>query len=174
VRARRRVEFALPLALGFAPPLACPLVIPSRARRRRFRRIVARQRRPTAVIACAASSTLPLAIARKDLGSTSQPRIAIEVLGLDIRDVEKAVTPHREIDKRGLDGRLNVDDLALVNVARIALVARSLHVKLFKNTILDDCDPAFLGLKHVDQHFFLHAVSFRDMHRQIGVLVRLR
>ena len=77
--------------------------------------------------------------------------------------MQEAVAADRKVDERGLDGRLEVDDPALVDVARIALVAGSLDVKLLENAVLDDRDPAFLGLEHVDQHFFLHAVSFRDL-----------
>jgi hypothetical protein len=39
-------------------------------------------------------------------------------------------------------------------------VAGALDVKLLENAILDDGDPAFFRLEHVDQHFFLHAVIF--------------
>jgi len=94
--------------------------------------------------------------------------VAIEVLGLDVRDVEKAIAADREVDKPGLNGRLEVNDPALVNIARVALVAGSFHVKFFEYAVFDDGDSAFLGLKHVDQHFFLHAVSFQDRRRRVG------
>jgi len=170
--------------LGFASPLSGPLFEPRRSRGwRSWRHVIrlrSRSRRATAIITSAASLAVttrlarPVAfpIARARFGLTAAGRIAIEVLGLDIRDVKKPVAPYREIDECSLDGRLEVDDPALVNVARIALMAGSLHVKLFENAVLDDGDPAFFGLKHIDQHFFLHAVSFRDLRRQIGVRVR--
>ncbi|MDG3008037.1 hypothetical protein PZE19_30095 [Paludisphaera sp. Pla2] len=73
--------------------------------------------------------------------------------------MEEAVAADREVDERGLDGRLQVDDLALVDVAGVALVARAFDVELFQDAVLDDGDPALLRLEHVDQHFFLHALS---------------
>jgi hypothetical protein len=79
--------------------------------------------------------------------------------------VEKTIAPDRKIDERSLNRRFEIDDLAVVDVARIAFMASALHVKLFENAVLDDSDPAFLGLKHVDEHFFLHAGTFREMRR---------
>ena len=35
-------------------------------------------------------------------------------------------------------------------------------LKFFENAVLNDGDSAFFGLKNIDQHFFLHANSFRD------------
>jgi hypothetical protein len=89
-------------------------------------------------------------------------RMAMVILRLDVRNVEEAVAADREVDKRRLDGRLQVDDPSFVNVACVALVAGSLHVQFLENAVLDDGDPAFFGLEHIDQHFFLHAVFFRD------------
>ena len=76
--------------------------------------------------------------------------------------MEEAVAADREVDERGLDRRLEVDDLPLVDIARVALVAGAFDVQLFEDAVFDDRDPAFLGLEDVDQHFFFHAVSFRD------------
>ena len=98
--------------------------------------------------------------------------MAVVVLGLDVGDVEEAVAADREVDERGLDGRLEVDDLALVDVAGIALVAGPLDVKLLEDAVLDDGDAAFLGLEHVDQHFFLHAVVFLTGRRSALVFGR--
>ena len=82
------------------------------------------------------------------------------VLGLHVGDVQEAIAADGEIDERGLDRRLEIDDLALVDVTGVALVAGALDVQLLKDAILDDGDTAFLGLEHVDQHFFLHAGVF--------------
>ena len=86
--------------------------------------------------------------------------VAVVVLGLDVGDVEEAVAADREVDERGLDRRLEVDDLALVDVPGVALVAGPFDVQLLEDAVFDDGDPAFLGLEHVDQHFFLHAGVF--------------
>ena len=82
------------------------------------------------------------------------------VLGLDVGDVKEAVAADREIDERGLNGRFEVDDLAFINIAGIALVAGPFDVQLLQDAVFDDGDPALLGLEHVDEHFFLHAVVF--------------
>ena len=88
--------------------------------------------------------------------------VPIVVLRLDVRDVKEAVAADREIDEGGLDGRFEIDDLSLVDVAGVALVAGALDVQLFEDAVLDDRDAAFLGLQDIDQHFFFHAVSFQD------------
>ena len=86
--------------------------------------------------------------------------MATVVLRLDVRDVEEAVAAHREIDECGLDGRLEVDDLSFVNVAGVALVAGALDVQLFEDAVLDDRDPAFLGLKTlISISFFMRSLS---------------
>jgi hypothetical protein len=98
--------------------------------------------------------------------------MAIKILRRHVRDVEKSVAPHGEIDKGGLDCGLEIDDLAFVDVARVTFVAGSFDVKLLEGAVLDDGDPAFLRLKHIDQHFFLHAGSFPDLRLRSGVGVR--
>jgi hypothetical protein len=97
--------------------------------------------------------------------------VAKIILRLDVGDVEEPVAAHREVDERRLDGRLEINDLALVDVAGVTLVARPLDVELFEDPVLDDGDTAFLGLEDVDQHFFFHAVSF---HGERGYMVCLR
>ena len=54
---------------------------------------------------------LDLACGRLDL--LAMRLMAIVVLRLDVRDMEEAVAADREIDERGLDGRLEIDDLPL-------------------------------------------------------------
>ncbi len=120
------------------------------------------------------SLPLPLRLAgpRSDFRIFDGRRMAVEILGLDVGDVEEAVAADREVNEGGLDGRLEVDDLPLIDVAGIALVTGPLDVQLLQNAVFDDGDAAFLGLEHIDQHFFLHTVSFRDWRRSIGVDVR--
>jgi hypothetical protein len=86
--------------------------------------------------------------------------VAIIVLGFHVGDVQETVAADGEVDEGSLDRRLEIDDLALVDVAGVALVAGALDVQLLKDAILDDGDAAFLGLEHIDQHFFLHAGVF--------------
>jgi hypothetical protein len=76
--------------------------------------------------------------------------------------VQEAVAPHREINERGLDGRLEVNNPSLVNVPRVTLVTGPLDIQLFKDAVLDNRDAAFLGLQDIDQHFFFHTISFQD------------
>ena len=45
-----------------------------------------------------------------------------EVLRLDVADVEEAVASDAEVDERGLDARLQVDDDALVDVADVVVL----------------------------------------------------
>ena len=84
------------------------------------------------------------------------------VLRLDIRDMKEAVAADREINEGGLYGRFEIDDLTLVDVPGVALVASPLDVQFFEDAVLDDRDSALLGLQNIDQHFFFHAVSFQD------------
>jgi hypothetical protein len=81
------------------------------------------------------------------------------VLRLNVGDVQEAVAADGEVDEGGLYGRLQIDDLSLVDVPGVALVAGSLEVQLFEHAILNDGDAAFLRLEDVNQHFFLHAVG---------------
>jgi hypothetical protein len=84
------------------------------------------------------------------------------VLRLHIRHVEEAVAADREVHEGGLDRRLQIDNLSFVDVPGITLVARSLDIQFLEDAVLDDRDPAFLGLQHIDQHLFFHAVSFQN------------
>ena len=87
----------------------------------------------------------------------------VAVVGrLDVGDVQEAIAADAEIDERRLDARLDVDDAALVDVADVAFVAGALDVQFFEDAVLEDGDAAFLGLQHVDEHFFLHAIPFSD------------
>jgi hypothetical protein len=51
-----------------------------------------------------------------------------EVLRFDVADVQKPVAADAEIDERRLDARLQVDDLALINVADVVVLAAPLDV----------------------------------------------
>jgi hypothetical protein len=81
---------------------------------------------------------------------------AFVVLRFDVGNVQKAVSPHREIDECGLDGGFDVDDPALVDVAGVILVVGALDIELFEHAIFDDGDAALFGLQDVDEHFFFH------------------
>ena len=173
------VTTALRVSIAFPSPFAGPVLESWRRGGHRSGGWVAglRAAGAAAIIAAAAASRLALPLAVTLAATTDRVAvrafIAFKVLGLDVRDVEKAVTADREVDEPGLDCRLEVDDPTFVDVARVALVACSFHVKFFENAVFNNGDPAFLGLKYIDQHFFLHAVSFRDCSRRIGVGVRL-
>ena len=90
------------------------------------------------------------------------------VAGLDVGDVEEAVAADGEVDEGGLDGRLDVDDPALVDVAGVALQAGPLDVELLEDAVLDDGDAALLGLEHVDQHLFLLAHASLNLRASAG------
>jgi hypothetical protein len=74
--------------------------------------------------------------------------------------VEKAVAADREVNERSLNGWFQIDNFPPVNIPRIAFVTGTLDVELFENAVLYNRYATFLGLEHIDQHFFFHAVSF--------------
>ena len=83
-----------------------------------------------------------------------------EVLRLDVADVQEAVASDAEVDERGLDAGLEIDDPAFVDVPYVIVLAGAFDVELFENAVLDDRNPALLGLRHVDQHLLLHDPAF--------------
>ena len=83
-----------------------------------------------------------------------------EVLRLDVADVQEAVAADAEIDEGRLDARLQVDDDALIDVADVTILPCALDVQLFQGAIFHDRDPAFLGLRDIDQHFLFHGLAF--------------
>ena len=95
-----------------------------------------------------------------------------EILRLDVADVQEAVAADAEIDERRLDAGLEIDDSAFVDVADVVVLAGAFDVQLFQHAVLDDRDPAFFGLRHVDQHFLLHAVTFSIGMLPCAALVR--
>src|SRR5262249_26030470 len=77
--------------------------------------------------------------------------LQVAVIGrLHIGHVQKTVAPDTEIHERCLNTRLNVDDAALVNIADVTLLTGAFDVQFFQNAILDNGDPAFLGLQDVN------------------------
>ncbi len=73
-----------------------------------------------------------------------------EVLRLDITDMQKSVATDSKVDERRLDARLEVDDLAFVNVTDVIVLATALDVELFELAIFNNRNPAFLRLSDVD------------------------
>jgi hypothetical protein len=177
LRWRAERAIAVSIAIAVSRPLVEFFDAGRFLRWRAERRVNRARRRPAAGVAASISVafsarvTAALTLARGGrLGQLGAGPTAFEVLGFDVRDVQKPVAADREVDERGLDRWLEVDDSSLVDVPGVALVARSLDVKLFEYAVLDNGDPAFLGLFDVDQHFFLHAVSFRNFRRLSGVV----
>ena len=109
------------------------------------------------VVGVSARLAAPIAIAGAEVALVAQ--VFAIVLRLNVGDVQEAVAADGEVDEGGLDGRLQIDDLSLVDVPGVALVAGPLEVQLFEHAILNDGDAAFLRLEDVNQHFFLHAVG---------------
>ena len=83
-----------------------------------------------------------------------------EVLRLDVADVQEPVAAHAEIDERRLDARLQVDHDSLVDVSYVIVLSGPFDVQLFKDSVLNDRNPAFFRLGDVDQHFLFHVVAF--------------
>jgi hypothetical protein len=84
-----------------------------------------------------------------------EPLAPFEVDGVNVGDVEEAVSADAEIDEGGLDAGFDVDDLAAVDVADDPLVGVSFDVKFLEHPILEDGDARLLRLEAVDQHFLL-------------------
>ncbi len=76
-----------------------------------------------------------------------------EVLGFDIADMEKSIPTDTEVDEGRLNARFEIDDLAFVDVSDVVVLTGSLGVELFKNSIFEDGDPTFFGLRDIDEHF---------------------
>ncbi len=68
-----------------------------------------------------------------------------EVGGHQVGDVEEAVAAEAEIDERGLDGRLDVGDAALVDVSNVGSGAGALHVQFVETAVLQKGDSAFFA-----------------------------
>ncbi len=73
-----------------------------------------------------------------------------EILRFDVTDVQKAVAPHPEVDKGRLNARLQVDDLAFVNVSDVIVLTGPFDVEFFEYSVFDDGNPGFLRLRNVD------------------------
>ena len=58
-----------------------------------------------------------------------------KILCFDVADMEKAVATHSKVNEGGLDAGLNIDDLALVNIANPIVLARSFRVEFFENSV---------------------------------------
>ena len=82
---------------------------------------------------------------------------AREVLRMEVGDVEEAVLPLSEVDERGLDRRLDVGHLALVDVADVRRGRDAFGGESVKASLVEDRDAALLAGRVVDDH---HPVEF--------------
>jgi hypothetical protein len=76
--------------------------------------------------------------------------------------MQEAIAANGKIDKGRLNRWFQIDDSSLINVSRVSFVTGSLDVKFFQNSIFNDCNPAFLRLEDIDQHFFFHESANPD------------
>ncbi|MCG8615781.1 MAG: hypothetical protein MI802_06150 [Desulfobacterales bacterium] len=87
--------------------------------------------------------------------------VVAEVSGVEVGDVEEAVSFEPEVDEGGLDGGLDVGDASAVDVSDVYVGAGAFGVELFELSVLDDGDATFLATDVVDQHVFVgHWGSF--------------
>ncbi len=110
----------------------------------------ARRRRPSASASSSSVAGVDVAALRRppsSIGLVGIVAALAEVLRLDVADVQEAVAADAEIDERRLDARLDVDDLSLVDVADVVVLAGPFDVELFEDSVFDDRDPAFLRLR---------------------------
>ena len=77
-----------------------------------------------------------------------------EIFRMHVGDVQKAVLFEPEVHKRRLDGRLDVVNPPLVNVAHVRGARNALDVEFLQDAVAYDRDTALLAFHHVNQHFF--------------------
>ena len=82
------------------------------------------------------------------------------ILRLHIADVQKSVAPYAEINEGRLDTRLNINDPALVDVTDVVVLTGALNIEFLQNAVFHNGNPAFLRLRHIDQHFLFHRIFF--------------
>src|SRR6185369_16129640 len=105
-----------------------------------------------AAVSPVAAAVVPAPVAR---GASAAAVVEVAVVGgLDVGDVQEAVAADTEVDERGLDARLDVDDAALIDIPDEALVAGTLDVEFFQDAVLENGDANFLRLKDIDEHLF--------------------
>ncbi len=99
-----------------------------------------------------------------------------EVLRVQVGDVQEPVLGPAEVHERRLDGRLDIDDSAFVDVPDMRSAGGPLDVQFFQLPVGEDRDTAFLRLDGVDEHLFFHVVgpvSNRPrVSRRVGVRTR--
>ena len=77
--------------------------------------------------------------------------------------MEEPVVLQAEVDERGLDRGLDVDDLADVDVTDVAGGVEAFGVELFELPVLDDGDAALVVRDVVDDHLgFGHGRTPRE------------
>src|SRR5262249_47024692 len=111
--------------------------------------------------ATSATPAIPVSVAVAAHAAARAARLQVAVIGgFYVGNVQEAVAAYAEIHKCRLDARLDVNDAAFVDIADVALVARSLDVQLFQHAVFQDGNPALLRLQDVDQHLLLHVFPF--------------
>jgi len=73
--------------------------------------------------------------------------------------MQEPVSTDTKVDKRRLDARLQIDDPTPVDVSYKVVLAGAFGIQFLQNSVFQYRDPTFFGLRHVDQHFFLHCHS---------------
>ena len=109
------------------------------------------------------------------LGARGRVALAArEVLRVEVGDVEEAVRAFAEVDERGLDRGLDIDDARLVDRADIRGGRGALAVELRKFALLEDRDAHLIAGNIVDDHELLQLLAL-DHHGLVafdGRLVR--
>ena len=107
------------------------------------------------------------------LGALGRVALAArEVLRVEVGDVEEAVRAFAEVDERGLDRGLHVDDARLVDRADIRRGRGALAVELRELALLEDRDAHLVAGDIVDDHELLRLLAL-DHHGLVAVDRRL-
>ena len=95
-----------------------------------------------------------------------EPKLVTAIRRQNIADVQEPVDTTSERHERRPNGRLDVDDFALVDVTEIRLSVGQLDVQLLQHAIFHHRDPAFFRIDGVDEHP-LHGGPLLDDRREL-------
>ena len=74
--------------------------------------------------------------------------------------MKKTIASYTEVNEGGLNAGFDIDNLTFVNIANPVVLTGPFRVQLFKNSVLQQCDSAFLHLGDIDEHFLFHRLRW--------------
>ena len=79
--------------------------------------------------------------------------------------MKKAIAADTKVNEGRLDARLEIDDASLINVSDKVIRTGALDIQLLEQSVLDNRNPTFFGLRDVNQHLFFHDSWFHWLFR---------